>query len=166
MIAVVEMPRGTQYKYEVPKNPVFGLQAAAYLKLDRVLEHAVPENYGFIMDTLAQDGDPLDVFIVSGEPIPPLTHVEIEIVDAYHCVDNGEPDEKIIARIKGDPTLSREWVESTMGLQSILSYLQDYKPGFEVGPRLGRKAAEELVEKYRKAFFGAQRNTHPEQYGE
>ncbi len=64
--AVVEIPLGSSNKYELDK-------ASGLLKLDRVLHSAVhyPANYGFIPQTLADDGDPLDVLILSSDPVYP-----------------------------------------------------------------------------------------------
>ena len=71
MKVVVEIPKGSIYKYEINKD-------TGKLALDRVISIPYPENYGYFPNTLAQDGDPLDVFLVSDQPIAPLTEVEIE----------------------------------------------------------------------------------------
>ena len=67
--AVIEIPLNSSHKYELDK-------ATGMLKLDRVLHSAVhyPANYGFIPQTLADDGDPLDVLILMSEPVYPHDH--------------------------------------------------------------------------------------------
>src|SRR5437868_11382710 len=94
--AIVEIPKGSFYKYEIDKDD-------GNLVLDRPMNQSIPYNYGFIPETLCGDGDPLDVFIVSYHPIPPLTKVEVVIVGVLKCIDNGEEDDKIIAMIAGEP---------------------------------------------------------------
>jgi inorganic pyrophosphatase len=61
---------GSSNKYELDKK-------TGLLKLDRVLYSAVyyPANYGFIPQTLAEDGDPLDVLVFGSPPVYPLTLV-------------------------------------------------------------------------------------------
>ena len=61
-VAVVEIPKGSQNKYELDKE-------TGMLKLDRVLYTSThyPANYGFIPKTYAEDNDPLDVLILCQE---------------------------------------------------------------------------------------------------
>ena len=96
--AVVEIPLGSSNKYELDK--VSGL-----LKLDRVLHSAVfyPANYGFIPQTMADDGDPLDVLILGAEPVYPLTLITARPIGVMTMVDQDELDYKIIAVGISDP---------------------------------------------------------------
>lgn len=124
MIAVVEMPLGTRYKYEFDKSD-------GKLIVDRLIPIPCPYNYGFIPETLSQDGDPMDVFIISEEPINPTTKVRVRIVDVIRCVDNGEEDDKLVALIEGDlpePGLIADSVEK------IKNYLETYKQGVVLKP--------------------------------
>ena len=61
--SVVEIPFGSSVKYELDKK-------SGLIKLDRILYSAVyyPANYGFIPQTLAEDGDPLDVLVFARKP--------------------------------------------------------------------------------------------------
>ena len=61
---LIEIPKGSRSKYELD-------QKSGRLRLDRVLHSSVhyPADYGFILDTLARDGDPLDVVVVSEEDV-------------------------------------------------------------------------------------------------
>jgi inorganic pyrophosphatase len=96
--AVVEIPLGSSSKYELDK--VSGL-----LKLDRVLHSAVhyPANYGFIPQTLADDGDPLDVLILSSDPVYPMTLLSARPIGLMTMMDQDELDYKVIAVGITDP---------------------------------------------------------------
>jgi inorganic pyrophosphatase len=96
--AVVEIPLGSSNKYELDK-------ASGLLKLDRVLYSAVhyPANYGFIPQTLADDGDPLDVLILAAEPVYPLTLITARPIGLMTMMDQNELDYKIIAVGVHDP---------------------------------------------------------------
>jgi inorganic pyrophosphatase len=99
--AVVEIPLGSSNKYELDK-------ASGLLKLDRVLHSAVhyPANYGFIPQTLADDGDPLDVLILAAEAVYPLTMVTARPIGLMQMVDQDELDYKVIAVGIHDPEYS------------------------------------------------------------
>jgi inorganic pyrophosphatase len=96
--AVVEIPMGSSNKYELDK-------ASGLLKLDRVLHSAVfyPANYGFIPQTLADDGDPLDVLILAAEPVYPLTLVTARPIGLMTMLDQDQLDYKVIAIGIHDP---------------------------------------------------------------
>lgn len=97
--AIVEISRGEQCKYELDKE-------TGLIRLDRVLYTSThyPANYGFIPLTLAGDDDPLDVLILSSQPIAPMTIVTCRPIGAVKMMDTGEVDEKIIAIAVNDPT--------------------------------------------------------------
>ncbi len=98
-IAVMEIPKGSNKKYELDKR-------TGLLMLDRILFTAThyPMNYGFIPRTYAGDNDPLDVLLLCSEPIEPLTLVRCFPIGMICMVDGGMSDEKIIAIPYGDPT--------------------------------------------------------------
>jgi inorganic pyrophosphatase len=137
MNAVVEMPAGTKYKYEVDKNN-------NTLILDRPLEVSAPTNYGFIPDTLAEDGDAFDVFIISNEPIPPLTKVQIEVVGMLICLDNFVKDDKFLAVVKNE---NLHYDQVNKKIKEIQEYLSIYKKGFYVLDRLDEKESNSLINK-------------------
>jgi inorganic pyrophosphatase len=99
--AIIEIPLGSSNKYELDK-------ATGLLKLDRVLHSAVyyPANYGFIPQTLADDGDPLDVLVLGAEPVYPLTIVEARAIGLMTMKDQNEVDHKIISVHVNDPEYS------------------------------------------------------------
>ncbi|REK11199.1 MAG: inorganic diphosphatase [Planctomycetota bacterium] len=96
--AVVEIPMGSNVKYELDKK-------TGLLRLDRVLYSAVyyPANYGFIPQTLAEDDDPLDVLVLSQEAVAPLTLVHARAIGLMTMIDTGRRDHKILAVAVDDP---------------------------------------------------------------
>jgi inorganic pyrophosphatase len=99
--AVIEIPQGSRTKYEVDKE-------TGLLKLDRVIYSSFhyPVNYGFIPQTLGQDGDPLDILVMCSESIQPLCLVEATVIGNMQMIDNGEIDDKIIAVATKDPGIN------------------------------------------------------------
>lgn len=97
--AVVEITKGSKMKYEMDKE-------TGLLVLDRILYTSThyPANYGFIPRTLADDGDPMDVLILSSEPLLPLSLVRCYPIGVITMNDNGAMDEKVIAIPFTDPT--------------------------------------------------------------
>ena len=97
-LACIEIPQGSKNKYELDKY-------SGALKLDRILYTSThyPHNYGFIPRTLADDGDPLDVLVISSEPIVPLALVECRPIGMLDMTDGGDKDAKILAVAVNDP---------------------------------------------------------------
>ena len=95
---VVEIPKGSRNKYEYD-------QKRKALKFDRMLFSAVhyPSDYGFIIDTLAQDGDPLDALVLVWEPTFPGCVIETRPVGLFKMWDEKGPDEKILCVPVADP---------------------------------------------------------------
>jgi len=111
---VVEIPKGSMNKIEYDRDhKVF--------VLDRVepLIFAKPVNYGFIPQTLDEDGDALDTLIMTDEPLPTGVVVKAKVVAVLNFIDGGENDHKIVCvpadyRHWGDPlndfsVLNQQW---------------------------------------------------------
>ena len=96
--SIIEIPMGSSNKYELDKE-------TGLLKLDRVLYSAVyyPANYGFVPQTLADDGDPLDILVLGAEPVYPLTLVTSRVIGLMVMKDQDELDHKLIGVPVGDP---------------------------------------------------------------
>lgn len=96
--ATIEIPMGTKNKYEVNKE-------TGKIKLDRVLYSALtyPGEYGFINETLSEDGDPLDILILCSFPTFPGCVVDARVVGYLDVIDNDDEDQKIIAVLEKDP---------------------------------------------------------------
>lgn len=99
--AIIEIPEGSKAKYELDKE-------SGLLKLDRVLYSSFhyPSNYGFIPQTLGEDNDPLDIIVICQLPIQPLCIVEARVIGVMQMIDNGEPDDKIIAVAENDMSVT------------------------------------------------------------
>lgn len=119
MKAVIEMPQGTKDKAELDKH-------TGELVVDRKLHIPIPENYGFVPNTLAEDGDPLDVFVL-GPRLESLSELDTVPIGVLLCKDQGVPDHKIVARPWDYQAKSH--AKAVVG---IIDYLNSYKKGFEV----------------------------------
>lgn len=99
--ALIEIPQGSRTKYEIDKP-------TGLLRLDRVIYSSFhyPVNYGFIPQTLGDDGDPLDILVLCSQPIQPLCLVEATIIGNMQMIDSGEKDDKIIAVATHDPSVN------------------------------------------------------------
>jgi len=95
--AVVEISEGSSLKIEWDRG------RAAFM-LDRIEPgiFAKPCNYGFIPQTLDDDGDELDVLIVTDEPLPTGIWLEAKILGVMNFEDDGEMDHKIVVRAADD----------------------------------------------------------------
>jgi inorganic pyrophosphatase len=95
---VIEIPRGGRNKYEVD-------HATGRIRLDRTLFTAFgyPADYGFIEDTLGQDGDPLDALVLLEEPTFPGVVIEVRPVGVFRMTDEHGPDAKILTVPAKDP---------------------------------------------------------------
>ncbi|RUA12085.1 MAG: inorganic diphosphatase [Flavobacteriia bacterium] len=98
---VIEIPRGTRAKYELDKD-------SGLLRLDRVLYASMyyPANYGFIPKTYCDDGDPLDILILSQITIVPMCIVSAKVIGVMRMLDQGEHDDKIIAVAENDMSVN------------------------------------------------------------
>lgn len=96
---ITEIQKGQQNKYEFDKE-------TGTLALDRVngVAMAYPADYGFIPDTLCEDGDPLDGLLVIDETVPPGIVVPVRPVGVLYMVDDGEDDEKLVCVADKDIT--------------------------------------------------------------
>jgi inorganic pyrophosphatase len=99
--AITEIPRDSQQKYELDKE-------SGILKLDRFLYSAVhyPGDYGFIPQTLWEDGDSMDIIILTSKPVYPLTLVSARVIAVIRMIDNHELDDKIVGVYDKDPRYS------------------------------------------------------------
>jgi inorganic pyrophosphatase len=95
---LIEIPKGSRNKYEYD----FQLKKIRY---DRMLFSSMmyPADYGFIPETLALDGDPLDVLVLVTEPTFPGCVMEVKPIGVFHMADEKGPDEKIICVPVSDP---------------------------------------------------------------
>jgi inorganic pyrophosphatase len=137
--AIIEIAMYSKYKYEI-KDGV--------LVLDRPLNQMIPANYGYFPNTLAEDNDPLDCFVLSSSPLVNSAQCKVEIIGGYKCTDQEVPDHKLIVTLNGDLCKSQ-----LNEIQSISHYLETYKKGFKVLEWVGKEEAEEILAKSSKVFL-------------
>ncbi|MEJ7627772.1 MAG: inorganic diphosphatase [Ferruginibacter sp.] len=123
--ALIEISEGSRSKYEIDKK-------TGLLKLDRVIYSSFhyPVNYGFIPQTLGEDGDPLDILVLCSESIQPLCLVEATVIGNMQMIDTGETDDKIIAVAAKDPSINhiKNVNELPTHFFSVLkNYFEQYK---------------------------------------
>jgi inorganic pyrophosphatase len=158
--AVIEIPKGSSNKYELDK-------ATGMLKLDRVLSSAVyyPANYGFIPQTLAEDGDPLDVLVFCAEEIPAMCLCEARAVGVMTMIDGGEPDHKIVSVLINDPEYSDYHKASDFPrhtFKMLRRFFEDYKmlegKQVEVDEIMPAEAADAIIEDCLNRYHHARRS--------
>ena len=101
-VVFVEIPGGSRNKYEWdescggdrPRPPLF-------------TSMSYPADYGFIEDTLAEDGDPLDALVLVSDPTFPGCRIRVRPVGIFHMTDEKGPDEKVICVPLNDPGWER-----------------------------------------------------------
>lgn len=156
--AIIEIPMGTQNKYEVDK-------IKHRIKLSRVLysKMTYPAEYGFIEDTLAEDGDPLDILVLATTQTFPGCIVDARVVGYLDMFDSGEHDEKIIAVVDADPRFEdiHDITDiKELQLKEIKLFFRNYKEllpdhHVEVLDYYHQKDALRLIERYRESYSKA-----------
>jgi inorganic pyrophosphatase len=153
--AIIEIPKNSRAKYELDK--VSGL-----LRMDRVLYSAMyyPTNYGFIPQTLSEDGDPLDILVFSQIAVEPLCIVEATIIGAFKMLDEGKADDKIIAVAKNDMSVNHVKDASQLAEhyhREIKNFFEEYKKlenkKVLVNELLGKEEALKIISSDRKNYI-------------
>lgn len=123
--AIIEIPKGSKNKYEYSK------ELGTY-QLDRVLHSPMqyPGEYGFIPQTIYDDGDPMDIMVLMGEETFPGCAIKARPVALMRMVDDGEKDDKILAVPSEDPRFDdvqgKDDVSSHV-LKEIAHFFETYK---------------------------------------
>lgn len=145
--AIIEIPKASRAKYEIDKE-------SGLLRLDRVLYSSMyyPANYGFIPRTYCDDGDPLDILVITNITVQPLCIVRAKVIGVMQMLDGGEADDKIIAMAVDDISVSHidDMAKMPMHyLNEIKSFFEDYKKlenkTVKVEEFAGREVAENIV---------------------
>ena len=149
---VIEIPQGSNIKYELDKD-------SGAIFLDRILygSQFYPANYGFVPNTLADDGDPIDVLVLSSESVVPGCVIKSRVIGVLIMEDESGKDEKILAVpvTKLDPKMAKiETLDDLpeITLQQIKHFFETYKdlePGkwVKVTGFDGKEKAIELIKK-------------------
>ena len=130
---IIEIPMLSRVKYELDKD-------TGLIKYDRVLYSPMhyPANYGFVPQTLWDDGDPLDVLVLGAEPLVPGCLVEARPIGVLDMVDGGEGDAKVLAVPAADP----RW-KNTNDIADLEPHaLEEIKHFFTVYKDLQKKKVE------------------------
>lgn len=96
--AIVEIPRGRRSKFEVDRE-------TGLMRLDRFLYSSshYPGDYGFIPQTLAEDGDNLDILVMVNEPTFSGCLIQARVVGLFRMTDRGQHDYKVLGVPDSDP---------------------------------------------------------------
>src|SRR5438067_7003518 len=120
---IVEIPRGSRNKYEIDHE-------TGELWLDRELFTATryPTDYGYVPETLAEDGDPLDVLVLVEDPTFPGCHIRVRPLGVFWMEDEAGPDAKILTV----PAVDARWedVQDIADLPDLL--LQEIEHFFNI----------------------------------
>ncbi|MCF6408267.1 inorganic diphosphatase [Pseudalkalibacillus salsuginis] len=152
--AFIEIPTGSQNKYEYDKEK-------GVFKLDRVLFSPMfyPAEYGYLENTLALDGDPLDILVLVTNPTFPGCVIESRVIGFLNMIDSGEEDAKLLAVPVEDPRFDHvqtleDVPEHT--LKEISHFFERYKDlqgkKTEIGSWEGPEKAAQLVEECLKRY--------------
>ena len=129
---IIEIPKGSANKYEVDKE-------TGLIKLDRANYSSAPYpfDYGFAPQTLWEDGDPLDVVVLTTFPLHPGILVAVRPVAVMEMIDSGESDYKVIAV----PVEDKRW-DDVNDLSDINKHtLKEFQHFFETYKALKGKPA-------------------------
>ena len=151
----VEIPKGQRNKYEIDHK-------TGRLRLDRYLYTPMgyPADYGYIEDTLGEDGDPLDALVLLPESVHPGVIVAARAVGMFQMVDDAGGDDKVICVPAGD----HRWDHITDladvpgheldAIKHFFTHYKDLEPGkfVEGADFVGRAAAEAEIERSRVRF--------------
>ena len=130
---VIEIPKLSRVKYELDKD-------TGLIKFDRVLYSPMhyPANYGFVPQTLWDDGDPLDVLVMGHEPLISGCLIEVRPIGVLDMVDGGEGDAKVLAVPSADPRF-----KNTKDISDLEPhFLDEIKHFFTVYKDLQKKKVE------------------------
>ena len=154
---IVEIPKGSRNKYEFD-------QRLGRIRLDRMLftSTGYPSDYGFVPDTLAEDGDPIDALVLLDEPTFPGCLVNARVIAVFWMRDERGPDAKLLCVPADDPRHAhlQELEDVPMHqISEIWHFFQIYEalePGKSAETRNweNRKAATLALEDARRRFAG------------
>lgn len=146
--ARIEIPLNSMNKYELDKK-------TGRIRLDRVLFAAMryPTEYGILENTLAPDGDPLDILVLVTEPTFPGCILPARVLGYLEMIDGGKIDYKLIAVADCDPRYDDiQELEDlpSFKLREISNFFENYKVlqgvNVETGKYHGRQDAASVIE--------------------
>lgn len=156
--AMIEIPYRSRNKYEVDKR-------TGRVRLDRVLYSAMgyPTEYGYLEETLAPDGDPLDILVIGTEPTYPGCVVPARVIGYLVMIDGGSEDYKLLSVVDCDPRndgIQELQDLSPFILEEIRNFFENYKYlqkiPVEVRDYHGKEEALLLIAEARQRYQDAQ----------
>ena len=157
---LIEIPKGCRNKYEYDKE-------RNMIKFDRTLFSSVyyPSDYGFVPDTLSEDGDPLDVLVLVNQPTFPGCLIDAKPIGLFVMYDEKGRDDKILCVPVSDPLWNHidtlEQVPPHL-LDEIEHFFSIYKDLEQKSVRVegwqDKRAALEVIRKAELSFQIAKRN--------
>jgi inorganic pyrophosphatase len=145
---LIEIPKGQRNKYEVDHE-------TGRMRLDRMLFTSTryPSDYGFVENTLGEDGDPLDALVILDEPTFPGCLIRARAVGMFRMTDEAGPDDKVLCVPATDPRSAHlQDIEDVpefdrLELQHFFEVYKDLEPGKSVEGAnwVGRTEAEDEV---------------------
>ena len=159
---IIEIPKGQRNKYEMD-------HVTGRIRLDRMLFTSTryPSDYGFIEDTLADDGDPLDALVLLEEPTFPGCVIRCRAIGMFRIRDEKSTDDKVLCVAATDPQMAylRDIEDvpayDRLEIQHFFEVYKELEPGksTEGFSWAGRTAAEEQVEACRRRAAGQRQPT-------
>ncbi|MHB1594022.1 MAG: inorganic diphosphatase [Streptosporangiaceae bacterium] len=156
---VIEIPKGQRNKYEMDHD-------TGRIRLDRMLFTSTryPADYGFIEDTLAGDGDPLDALVLLDEPTFPGCLIRCRVIGMFRMRDEKGADDKVLCVPATDPRMAHLTdIEDVpeydrLEIQHFFEVYKALEPGKEVEAAkwVGRQAADEEIEACRQRLARAE----------
>ncbi|MDT0200589.1 inorganic diphosphatase [Nocardioides sp. AE5] len=146
---LVEIPKGERNKYEVDHH-------SGRLRLDRLLFTSTqyPADYGYIEESLGQDGDPLDALVLLQAPTFPGCLIKCRAIGMFRMTDEAGGDDKVLCVPAGDPR--QEHLQDIgdvsrfdrLEIQHFFEVYKDLEPGKSVegADWVDRAAAEAEVQ--------------------
>ena len=153
--ALIEIPLGSKNKYELDKS-------TGRIRLDRVLYAAMiyPAEYGIIENTLAPDGDPLDILVICSDPTFPGCIVPARVLGYLEMIDGGKLDYKLISVVDCDPryeAVTELEHLSPFVLKEISNFFSNYKVlqgvRVEVGQFHGKDDAVRIIDQCYENYY-------------
>lgn len=154
MNVIVEIPKFSKNKYEIDKE-------TGIIALDRVMHSAqdYPFDYGFVPQTLFDDGDALDVVLITTYPLAPGILVKARPVAIMEMEDGGERDDKVIAVPVDDPRMDdiKDITDLNSHFQKEMThFFETYKKvqnkEVKIGAWLGADKAKEAFDRSRDLY--------------
>ena len=150
---LIEIPKGQRNKYEMDHE-------SGRIRLDRMLFTSTryPSDYGYIEDTLADDGDPLDALVLLEEPTFPGCLIKCRAIGMFRMRDEKGLDDKVLCVAATDPRMAilsdiEDVAEfDRLEIQHFFEVYKALEPGKEVviGGWVGRAEAEKEIENCRQ----------------